>query len=158
MRCCGRFYGNFGLPCLSLVAGGKGRAAFCHAPAIPKDVPRDARKSMDYSEYPLTTHGELLFALVQSGMSAYPHKSVALQFFETVSRYSDFFKVRKECIVPILEAMIDTRSVPLFIIISSIFDTDSLIAGGSIMKTLPFEDGCIIFSIGSSKKAGMIFR
>ncbi|KAJ3999466.1 armadillo-type protein [Lentinula boryana] len=91
--------------------GGKGRAAFCLAPAIPKDVPRDARKSIDYGEYPLTIHGELLFALVQSGMSAYPHQTVALQFFETVSRYSDFFKVRKECVVPTLEAMIDTRGI-----------------------------------------------
>ncbi|KAJ3865292.1 armadillo-type protein [Lentinula novae-zelandiae] len=92
-------------------SGGKGRAAFCLAPAIPKDVPKDARKSIDYGEYPLTTHGELLFALVESGMSAYPHQTVALQFFETVSRYNDFFKVRKECIVPTLEAMIDTRGI-----------------------------------------------
>ncbi|KAE9407804.1 KapM protein [Gymnopus androsaceus JB14] len=96
---------------LTKVPGGKGRAAFCLAPAIPKDVPRDARKSIDYSEYPLTTHGELLFELVQSGMSAYPHQSVALQFFETVSRYNDFFKVRKQCIVPTLEAMIDSRGI-----------------------------------------------
>lgn len=93
------------------LGGGKGRAAFCLAPAIPKEIPRDARKSIDYSEYPLTTHGELLFALVQSGMSAYPHQTVALQFFETVSRYNDFFKVRKQCIVPTLEAMIDSRYV-----------------------------------------------
>ncbi|KIK63100.1 hypothetical protein GYMLUDRAFT_72336 [Collybiopsis luxurians FD-317 M1] len=92
-------------------SGGKGRAAFCLAPAAPKDVPKDQRRSIDYSEYPLTTHGELLFALVQSGMSAYPNQTVALQFFETVTRYCDFFKVRKECIVPTLEAMIDTRGI-----------------------------------------------
>ncbi|KAF8968103.1 armadillo-type protein [Flammula alnicola] len=49
----------------------------------------------DYSEYPLTTHGEVLFAL----------------FFETVSRYTDFFKIRKECIIPTLEAMVDTRGL-----------------------------------------------
>ncbi|KAF5377324.1 hypothetical protein D9757_008003 [Collybiopsis confluens] len=73
-------------------SGGKGRAAFCLAPAMSKDVPKDLRRTMDYSEYPLTTHGELLFALVQSGMSAHPNETVALQFFETVSRYSDFFK------------------------------------------------------------------
>ncbi|KAJ3766289.1 armadillo-type protein [Lentinula raphanica] len=91
--------------------GGKGRTAFCLVPAVPRDMPRDARRTIDYREYPLTTHGELLFALVQSGISAYPHQSVALQFFETVSRYTDFFKVRKECIVPTLEAMIDTRGI-----------------------------------------------
>lgn len=72
---------------------------------------RDRRKATDYSEYPLTPHGEMLFSLVQSGIASYPNRAVALQFFETVSRYSDFFKVRKECIIPTLEAMVDTRCV-----------------------------------------------
>ncbi|KAK7050996.1 pre-tRNA nuclear export protein [Paramarasmius palmivorus] len=89
-------------------SGGKGRAAFCLAPS---STDKEANKSIDFSKYPLTPHGELLFALVQSGMSAYPHQAVALQFFETVSRYGDFFKVRKECIVPTLEAMIDSRGI-----------------------------------------------
>lgn len=53
----------------------------------------------------------MLYALVQSGISSYPHRTVALQFFETVARYTDFFKVRKECIIPTLEAMVDGRSV-----------------------------------------------
>ncbi|KAF9066649.1 armadillo-type protein [Rhodocollybia butyracea] len=92
-------------------SGGKGRAAFCLAPPVPKDVPRDERKTMNFVEYPLTTHGELIFSLVQCGMSAYPNETVALQFFETVARYSDFFKVRKECIVPTLEAMVDSRGI-----------------------------------------------
>jgi hypothetical protein len=34
-----------------------------------------------------------------------------MQFFETVARYSDVFKVRKDCIMPTLEAMIDPRYV-----------------------------------------------
>ena len=89
----------------SLPGGGKGRAAFCHAPAVD----REKRKSTDYSEYPLTPHGEMLFALVQSGIVSYPNRTVALQFFETVSRYADFFRVRKECIIPTLEAMVDAR-------------------------------------------------
>lgn len=91
-------------------AGGKGRAAFCQAPAVQ----RDKRKETDYSEYPLTSHGEMLYALIQSGISAYPHKTVAMQFFETVARYGDFFKVRKECIMPTLQAMLDVRWVALF--------------------------------------------
>ncbi|KAI3604817.1 hypothetical protein WG66_008673 [Moniliophthora roreri] len=89
-------------------SGGKSRAAFCLAPS---STDKETNKSIDYSVYPLTPQGELLFALVQSGMSAYPHQAVALQFFETVSRYSEFFKVRKECIVPTLEAMIDSRGI-----------------------------------------------
>ncbi|OJT11445.1 Exportin-T [Trametes pubescens] len=88
-------------------SGGKGRAAFCQAPAVQ----RDKRKETDYSEYPLTSHGEMLYALIQSGISAYPHKTVAMQFFETVARYGDFFKVRKECIMPTLQAMLDVRGV-----------------------------------------------
>ena len=70
---------------------------------------RDKRKVTDYSEYPLTTLGEMVFSLVQSGISSYPNRAVSLQFFETVSRYTDFFKVRKECIIPTLEAMVDMR-------------------------------------------------
>ncbi|KAH7884716.1 armadillo-type protein [Phlebopus sp. FC_14] len=89
--------------------GGKGRAAFCVAPAVPKD--RRKEIVMDYSDYPLTAHGEILLALVQSGISAYPHRAVVMQYFETVARYGDFFKVRKDCIVPALAAMMDTRGL-----------------------------------------------
>ncbi|KAH9849715.1 ARM repeat-containing protein [Lenzites betulinus] len=88
-------------------SGGKGRAAFCQAPALLKDK----RKETDYSEYPLTSHGEMLYALIQSGISSYPHKTVVMQFFETVARYGDFFKVRKECIMPTLQAMLDVRGL-----------------------------------------------
>ncbi|KAI0955836.1 pre-tRNA nuclear export protein [Taiwanofungus camphoratus] len=88
-------------------SGSKGRAAFCHAPAVGKDK----RRETDYSDYPLTSHGEMLYALVQSGISAYPHKTVVLQFFETAARYGDFFKIRKECIVPTLQAMMDSRGL-----------------------------------------------
>jgi exportin-T len=84
------------------VGGGKGPTAFCQAP--PKE-----QRSEGYSSYPLTAHGEMLFAMIQSNVSAYPHKSVAMQFFEAIARYTDFFKVRKECIVPTLEAMVDVR-------------------------------------------------
>ena len=90
------------------IGGGKGRAAFCLAPS---GADKESAKTINYAEYPLTTHGELLLALIQSGISAFPHQAVALQFFEAVSRYGDFFKVRKECIVPVLEAMIDSRCV-----------------------------------------------
>jgi exportin-T len=51
----------------------------------------------------------MLFALVQSDVASFPNRTVALQYFETVSRYTDFFKVRKECIIPTLEAMVDVR-------------------------------------------------
>lgn len=72
-------------------------------------VEREKRKATDYSEYPLTPLGEMLLALVQSGISSYPNRAVSAQFFETVSRYTDFFKVRKDCILSTLEAMVDAR-------------------------------------------------
>lgn len=85
--------------------GGKGRAAFCQAPVVAKEK----RKETDYSEYPLTNHGDMLMALVQSGISRYPNRTVVMQFFETAARYGDFFKIRKECIMPTLEAFVDPR-------------------------------------------------
>ncbi|KAJ7903544.1 armadillo-type protein [Mycena olivaceomarginata] len=87
---------------------GKGKPLFYQGPALDRDK---KKISIDYSEYPLTPHGEMLFALVQSNISSYPHRSVTLQFFETAARYPDFFKVRRECIMPTLEAMIDTRGL-----------------------------------------------
>jgi exportin-T len=87
------------------IGGGKGRAAFCQAPVVAKEK----RKETDYSEYPLTHHGDMLMALVQSGISRYPNRTVVMQFFETAARYGDFFKIRKECIMPTLEAFVDPR-------------------------------------------------
>ena len=95
------------IPDMHTTAGGKGRAAFCQAP----NVDRDKRKDTDYSGCALTAHGDMIYALVHSGISSYPHRAVALQFFETVARYTDFFKIRKECIIPTLESMVDKRSV-----------------------------------------------
>ncbi|KIO34261.1 hypothetical protein M407DRAFT_16794 [Tulasnella calospora MUT 4182] len=58
-----------------------------------------------------TPHDELILALVQSGISSYPHVAVRAQFFESVGRYVDFFKDRKECIIPVLEALVDQRGM-----------------------------------------------
>ena len=91
-------------PDILSIAGGKGRAAFCLSPASPPN--REKRKTTDYSNYPLTTHGEMLLALVQSRISSYPHRTVSMQFFETVARYGDFFKIRNDCIMPTLEPMV----------------------------------------------------
>lgn len=88
-------------------AGGKGRSAFVHAPPIDKNS-RD-RSNVDYSAFALTSLGTMLLAMVESGIVSYPNKHVSLQYFETIARYTDFFKVRKECILPALEAMMDAR-------------------------------------------------
>jgi len=100
---------------LEITGGGKGRTAFCQVP--PVDRSNKIKPVLDYSTYPLTSLGGMLLTLVQSGIASYPNKHVVLQYFETVARYTDFFKVRKECILPTLEAMIDPRWVFSFICI-----------------------------------------
>ncbi|XP_006459374.1 hypothetical protein AGABI2DRAFT_201553 [Agaricus bisporus var. bisporus H97] len=90
-------------------SGGKGRSAFVHAPPIDKNS-RD-RSNVDYSAFALTSLGTMLLAMVESGIVSYPNKHVSLQYFETIARYTDFFKVRKECILPALEAMMDARGL-----------------------------------------------
>ena len=91
---------------LTGIFAGQGRATFC---TVPKTIPKAERKNIDYSEYPLTPQGEMMELLVRSRISTYPHPAVAAQFFETVQRYSDFFKVRKEWVLPALEAFLDSR-------------------------------------------------
>lgn len=47
--------------------------------------------------------------MITSGISQYQHKAVMMQFHEIVARYTEFFKIRKECIAPVLEALVDRR-------------------------------------------------
>lgn len=82
----------------------------------------------------------MLFALVQSNISAYPHKAVTMQFFEAASRYADFFKVRKECIMPTLQAMVDARCVtsyplPFYVSLSGGFDHRGLHSSDSAVRS-----------------------
>lgn len=50
-----------------------------------------------------------MVALIQSNVYAHPHPFVVGQFFETVGRYGDFFKTRKECINPVLSSFVGTK-------------------------------------------------
>ncbi|KAG8733054.1 pre-tRNA nuclear export protein [Ceratobasidium sp. 423] len=86
----------------------KGRAAFV---TPPEEIAKDRRKSANWEAYPLTPHGEMLDALMRSRISAYPHNSVAIQYFETVGRYGDFFKVRKQYVGGVLTTLIDARGI-----------------------------------------------
>ncbi|KAJ1307606.1 hypothetical protein OPQ81_001701 [Rhizoctonia solani] len=86
----------------------KGRAAFV---TPPEEIAKDKRKTANWESYPLTPHGEMLDALMQSRISAYPHNSVAMQYFETVGRYGEFFKVRKQYVGGVLTALIDARGI-----------------------------------------------
>jgi hypothetical protein len=80
---------------------------------LPEDITKDKRSSANWGQYPLTPHGEMLDALMRSRISAYPHNAVAIQYFETVGRYGDFFKVRKQYVEGVLTTFIDARCVGL---------------------------------------------
>lgn len=108
---------------------------------------------MDYSEYALTSHGEMLLALVQSGISSYPHWTVAMQFFETTARYGDFFKIRKECIIPTLEAMVDQRYVVLNLLYLRHLSLN-LLLGACTIPILVSARGYSTYSTVLSKKPG----
>ncbi|CAE6431846.1 unnamed protein product [Rhizoctonia solani] len=86
----------------------KGRAAFV---TPPEEIAKDRRKSADWEAYPLTPHGEMLDALMRSQISAYPNNTVAIQYFETIGRYGDFFKVRKQYVGGVLTTLIDARGI-----------------------------------------------
>ncbi|KAF8309914.1 ARM repeat-containing protein [Clavulina sp. PMI_390] len=74
-------------------------------------LPNSKKPKVNYAEFPLTPHGDMLMALIQSNVFAHPHSLVVGQFFETVGRYGDFFKTRKECISPVLSAFIGTKGI-----------------------------------------------
>ncbi|KAG8841291.1 pre-tRNA nuclear export protein, partial [Tulasnella sp. 330] len=88
----------------------KGRFNFVQLP--PELVAnKEKRKFVDSLTLPLTAHGEMMDALVKSNISTYPHVAVRIQFFESVGRYLEFFKARKECIMPVLHALLDERGM-----------------------------------------------
>jgi exportin-T len=73
-----------------------------------KGIPRVV---IDYSQYELTAQGRMMISMITSNVVSYPHPAVPMQVFESAVRYPDFFKVRKEAVAPILEAIIDTRYI-----------------------------------------------
>lgn len=95
----------------------KGRGAFCNLPAsITAAKPEKGAPKMiiDYSQYELTSQGQMLMSMIGSNVVSYLHTAVSMQIFECAVRYPDFFKVRKECVAPTLEAIIGNRYVSGF--------------------------------------------
>ncbi|WVQ96040.1 hypothetical protein IAU59_003140 [Kwoniella sp. CBS 9459] len=71
----------------------------------------DSKERFDYEQYPLSPLGELLKRCMASGISAYPHPAVTLQYFECAVRYVEFWRYKREAIPPMFEAILDTRGV-----------------------------------------------
>ncbi|KAH9928319.1 armadillo-type protein [Fomitopsis serialis] len=91
-------------------SGSKGRGAFCQASSVAKEK----RKEADYSEYPLTSHGEMLYAMIESGISAYPHKCqfacTGLLLFQRFIR-EDRNEISPELAVSLIEGMRDLLTI-----------------------------------------------
>ncbi|KAI8365229.1 armadillo-type protein [Radiomyces spectabilis] len=81
---------------------------FTYAEALPK-IATQFVVSNDPST--LTPLGELVSDMVASNISAYPHPSAPLQFFENVARYYQFFEHRPEQLPSVLAAFVDSRGL-----------------------------------------------
>ncbi|KAI8365847.1 armadillo-type protein [Choanephora cucurbitarum] len=59
----------------------------------------------------LSPLGELVSEMVSSNISAYPHPSCAMQYFENLNRYYQFFDLRPEHLPQALSAFVDGRGL-----------------------------------------------
>ena len=76
---------------------------------LKSNLPNAKKPKLNYPDYPLTAHGQLMMALVRSNLYKHSHPFVIAHFFEAIGRYGEFFRVRKECIGPVLDAFIGSK-------------------------------------------------
>jgi hypothetical protein len=74
-------------------------------------IPPPPREHIDFNQITLTPQGEMLEQAIHAGILTYPHSAVTLQYLECVSRYSEFYRCRRQHIQPVLEAFVDQRYV-----------------------------------------------
>jgi exportin-T len=70
---------------------------------------REANYSVNFNQFPLSPLGELMLRACRSKVAAHDHAAVNLMFFETVVRYSEFFKLCPEYIAGILPTFLDQQ-------------------------------------------------
>ncbi|CAG8540097.1 13108_t:CDS:10 [Ambispora gerdemannii] len=59
----------------------------------------------------LSPLGEMVQKMIESNISAYPHPSIPLSFFENVARYYQFFEIQSDHIPIVLQTFVDTRGL-----------------------------------------------
>ncbi|CEP16433.1 hypothetical protein [Parasitella parasitica] len=59
----------------------------------------------------LSPLGELVSEMIQSNISVYPHPSCAMQYFENITRYYQFFEHRPDHLPQALAAFVDNRGL-----------------------------------------------
>ncbi|KAG0141009.1 hypothetical protein CROQUDRAFT_52387 [Cronartium quercuum f. sp. fusiforme G11] len=82
---------------------------------IPAEETKKSNKNRDhkinYSQFPLSSLGTMLLKAAKSRITQFPHPSIALQWFECVIRYHDFFEICHHLISDILPAFLDERGL-----------------------------------------------
>ncbi|KAI9254548.1 armadillo-type protein [Phascolomyces articulosus] len=81
---------------------------FTYGEALPKGAMQFVNPNDPNVLSPL---GEMVSELVTSNISAYPHPSAALQYFEDIARYYQFFDHRPDHLPQVLESFVDTRGL-----------------------------------------------
>ncbi|KAI8639645.1 armadillo-type protein [Parasitella parasitica] len=79
---------------------------YCYGEALSK-----AAMVFVTSNDTLSPLGELVSEMVQSNISAYHHPSCAMQYFENVTRYYQFFEHRPDHLPQVLAAFVDNRGL-----------------------------------------------
>lgn len=95
---------------LSLGSGASGPWSYVVVPAEEiKKSNKNRNHKIHYSQYPLSGLGKMLTQAARCQITQFPHPSLALQWFECVVRYHDFFEMYPDIISDVLPAFLDER-------------------------------------------------
>ncbi|KAH9449870.1 hypothetical protein MJO29_010704 [Puccinia striiformis f. sp. tritici] len=82
---------------------------------IPPDEIKKHNKTKDYkinySQYPLSSLGNLLLKASKALITKFPHPSIAVQWFECATRYHEFFEIFTGAIQDVLPTFLDDRGL-----------------------------------------------
>ncbi|GAA5912917.1 Ran GTPase-binding protein LOS1 [Sporobolomyces salmoneus] len=91
---------------------GSGPGAFVLVPTEELTrAKREANYSVNFNQFPLSPLGELMLRACRSKVAAHDHPAVNLMFFETIVRYSEFFKLCPEYIAELLPTFLDQHGL-----------------------------------------------
>ncbi|MBW0473648.1 hypothetical protein O181_013363 [Austropuccinia psidii MF-1] len=82
---------------------------------VPSEEIKKSNKNRDYhinySQYPLSSLGTLLLKVSKSLITKHPHPSIALQWYECLTRYHEFVDIFPAVIQDVLPAFLDHRGL-----------------------------------------------
>ncbi|KAA1118240.1 pre-tRNA nuclear export protein [Puccinia graminis f. sp. tritici] len=94
---------------------GSGPTSFRSYVMIPPEEIKKHNKNKDYkinySQYPLSSLGNLLLKASKALTTKFPHPSIAVQWFECVTRYHEFFEIFTGAIQDVLPTFLDDRGL-----------------------------------------------